>query len=121
MLAADVELVPQQFWVQMANGSSVRPIGMILDLEMVVQGHTFTIFRHNYGPSATGCLPHPVGRAMVTGSPDEARLAEKRAYIPAQRTESPDTHDQGSYTGQGHNFSLCGKRQYVGGPYGGGR
>jgi hypothetical protein len=27
----------------MANGSSVRSIGMIPDLEMVVQGHTFTI------------------------------------------------------------------------------
>jgi hypothetical protein len=27
----------------MANGSSVRPIGMISELEMVVQGHTFTI------------------------------------------------------------------------------
>jgi hypothetical protein len=27
----------------MANASSVRPIGMIPDLEMVVQGHTFTI------------------------------------------------------------------------------
>jgi hypothetical protein len=34
---------PCKFWLRMANGSSVRPIGMIPDLEMVVQGHTFTI------------------------------------------------------------------------------
>jgi hypothetical protein len=27
----------------MANGNSVRPIGMIPDLEMVVQGYMFTI------------------------------------------------------------------------------
>jgi hypothetical protein len=35
---------PCKFWLRMANGSSVRPIGMISDLETVVQGHTFTIF-----------------------------------------------------------------------------
>jgi hypothetical protein len=34
---------PCKFWLRMANGSSVRPIGIILDLEMVVQGHMFTI------------------------------------------------------------------------------
>jgi hypothetical protein len=34
---------PCKFRLRMANGSSVRPIGMIPDLEMVVQGHTFTI------------------------------------------------------------------------------
>jgi hypothetical protein len=27
---------PCKFWLRMANGSSVRPIGMIPDLEMVV-------------------------------------------------------------------------------------
>jgi hypothetical protein len=34
---------PCKFWLQMVNTSSVRPISMILDLEMVVQGHAFTI------------------------------------------------------------------------------
>jgi hypothetical protein len=34
---------PCKFWLRMVNGSLVRPIGMIPDLEMVVQGHTFTI------------------------------------------------------------------------------
>jgi hypothetical protein len=34
---------PCKFWLRMANGSSVWPIGMIPDLEMVVQGHAFTI------------------------------------------------------------------------------
>jgi hypothetical protein len=34
---------PCKFWLRMANGSLVRPIGMIPDLEMVVQGHAFTI------------------------------------------------------------------------------
>jgi hypothetical protein len=34
---------PCKFWLHMADGSSVRPIGMIPDLEMVVQGHVFTI------------------------------------------------------------------------------
>jgi hypothetical protein len=34
---------PCKFWLRMADGSSVQPIGMILDLEMVVQGHVFTI------------------------------------------------------------------------------
>jgi hypothetical protein len=34
---------PCKFWLWMANGSLVRPISMILDLEMVVEGHTFTI------------------------------------------------------------------------------
>jgi hypothetical protein len=34
---------PCKFWLRMVNGSSVRPIRMIPDLEMVVQGHTFTI------------------------------------------------------------------------------
>jgi hypothetical protein len=34
---------PCKFWLRMANGSSVRPIGMIPDLKMVVQGHAFTI------------------------------------------------------------------------------
>jgi hypothetical protein len=34
---------PCKFWLRMANGSLFRPIGMISDLEMVVQGHTFTI------------------------------------------------------------------------------
>jgi hypothetical protein len=34
---------PCKFWLRMANGSSVRLIEMIPDLEMVVQGHTFTI------------------------------------------------------------------------------
>jgi hypothetical protein len=32
-----------KFWLRMADGSWVRPIGMLLDLEMVVQGHVFTI------------------------------------------------------------------------------
>jgi hypothetical protein len=31
------------FWLRMADGSSVRPVEIILDLEMVVQGHAFTI------------------------------------------------------------------------------
>jgi hypothetical protein len=30
---------PCKVWLRMANGSSVRPIGMIPDLEMVVQGY----------------------------------------------------------------------------------
>jgi hypothetical protein len=34
---------PCKSWLRMVNGSSVRPIGMIPDLEMVVQGHAFTI------------------------------------------------------------------------------
>jgi hypothetical protein len=34
---------PCKFWLRMGNGSSVRPIEMISDLEMVVQGHAFTI------------------------------------------------------------------------------
>jgi hypothetical protein len=77
-------------------------------------------FRGNNGPATPGCLPHPVRAAMVTFCPDEARLAEERAYIPARWRENPDTHDQGSCAGQGHSSSLCGKRQQVVGPYGGG-
>jgi hypothetical protein len=38
-----VKWEPCKFWLRMAYRSSVRPIGMILDLEIVVQGHTFTI------------------------------------------------------------------------------
>jgi hypothetical protein len=34
---------PCTFWLRMTDGSSVRPIGIIPDLEMVVQGHAFTI------------------------------------------------------------------------------
>jgi hypothetical protein len=34
---------PCTFWLRMADGSSVRPVGMIPDLEMVAQGHVFTI------------------------------------------------------------------------------
>jgi hypothetical protein len=31
------------FWLRMADGSSVRPVGIIPESEMVVQGHAFTI------------------------------------------------------------------------------
>jgi hypothetical protein len=34
---------PCKFWLRMADESLVRPIWMILDLEMVVLGHVFTI------------------------------------------------------------------------------
>ena len=34
---------PCMFWLRMADGSSVRPVGIIPELEMVVQGHAFTI------------------------------------------------------------------------------
>jgi hypothetical protein len=34
---------PCKFWMRMANGSSVQPISMIPNLEMVVQGHAFII------------------------------------------------------------------------------
>jgi hypothetical protein len=62
--------------------------------------------RGDYGPAASGCLPHPVSMAMVKVSPNEARLAEERAYIPARWKENPDSYDQGSNPGQGHNSSL---------------
>jgi hypothetical protein len=78
---------PCKFWLRMANGSSVRPIGMIPDLEMVVQGHTFTI------SVVIMDLPH-----------------QKRAYIPARWKENPDSYDQGSDPEQGHGSSLRGKR-----------
>jgi hypothetical protein len=38
-----VEWEPRTFWLRMADGSYVRPIGITPDLEMVVQGHVFTI------------------------------------------------------------------------------
>jgi hypothetical protein len=50
-------------------------------------------FRGNNGPATRGCLPHPIRVAMVTFGPDEARLTEERADIPASWKEDPDTYD----------------------------
>jgi hypothetical protein len=38
-----VKWEPCTFWLRMADDSSVQPVGIIPDLEMVVQGHVFTI------------------------------------------------------------------------------
>jgi hypothetical protein len=67
-------------------------------------------FRGNYGPAAPGCLPHPVRTAVVKVGPNEAQLAEERAYIPARWKENLDSYDQGLNPGQGHGSSLRKKR-----------
>jgi hypothetical protein len=41
-------------------------------------------FRRDHGLAALGCLPHPIRITMVTIRPNETRLAEKRADIPAR-------------------------------------
>jgi hypothetical protein len=43
-------------------------------------------FHGNHGLATLGCLPHSVKAAMVTICLNEARLAEKRADIPASWT-----------------------------------
>jgi hypothetical protein len=54
---------PYKFWLCMADGSSVRPIGMMLDLEMVVQGHFFTIY------VVIMDLPHKDAYPVLLGRP----------------------------------------------------
>jgi hypothetical protein len=54
---------PCKFWLRMTNGSSVRLIGMIPDLEMVVQGQAFTI------SMVIMDLPHQDAYPILLGRP----------------------------------------------------
>jgi hypothetical protein len=72
---------PCKFWMRMANGSCVRPIGMIRNLEIVVQGHTFTIsVVVPYDARSSGELGDDhwgPGRGEVESERERSRLVEK--------------------------------------------
>jgi hypothetical protein len=71
---------PCKFWLLMANGSSVRSIGMIPDLEMVMQGHTFTISVVIMDLPHQDAYPILLGRARMKHDWPKNVVALIRAY-----------------------------------------
>ena len=74
------ECEPCPFWLRMADTGSVRPTGLIRNLEITI-GACFPNIRGSLATQCVGSVPPVVRETMAKDGAYKAKLAEERHYL----------------------------------------